>query len=75
MIYNNQIGDHKLTIFEEDGKNKVSMEDEFNTSLVVVEDMSEEDCQKLIREFEDPDGDIMYEPGSVHLRYFPQFMP
>lgn len=83
LPYSNAIADVTLTVSQnfvaEYTVNNAGVTNEANklkpSGQIQLTNMAEAD--RLIDEFEDPDGELMYEKGSIHLKYtqFNPFMP
>lgn len=74
--YDCQIGDARLVIAEtgEANKNSVSMKDTL-AELEINRLLTDEECDKLIKEFEDPEGELGAEEGAIMKEHFSSFLP
>lgn len=74
--YRKEIGDAVLTIkpgLHGDINNAV-MEDNFETTQVSTT-LNDAECDQLIKEFEDPDGELGAQENGIMKRCFPEFLP
>lgn len=80
--YSKQLGEVELNIAEmahppeQDKPFLATMDDDGPIGVGFHEAyMTREEAERLITEFEEEDPILMYENESVHLKYFPDFMP
>lgn len=78
MNYDNKIGDCHLVIESVHGESVslATIKDEFPGSALQNQAvLTELECTRLIAEFEDVEGELMYHDNSVHMQHFKEFMP
>lgn len=87
MEYDATLGDHRLSIkpipadtpnIRDEDRNKLiaTMKDEYvqgSTAYIAI--LTQAECEQLIKEFEDPDGELALEEGSIYSQHFQVFMP
>lgn len=71
MKYDNVIGDFHLIVHQDNTVLAVDGFDEHSVhnTQCVVQLESEEECQKLIKEFEDEEGELCWDDGSIMGKY------
>lgn len=74
LPYENSHGDSTLKMVQtKEDEVRVTITDEFTDSLHEAT-MSLEEAKKLHAEFEDMEGEMQYQPDSMHMKYFPDLV-